>query len=489
MARFSGGDSDQTPWPLADASAMIQHLRSLGVAGGDAFAELHARRDPELYPPATTRQGYTVRVDLDGAKPPIWRRLRLASDLTLDRFHEVLQVAMGWADSHLHQFVAGPGARDWKTTSFLTDFMREEGEEGIPEADVRLDQVIVQPGDRLYYEYDFGDSWWHTIRLEKVDAWSGGDPDAFCVTGRRACPPEDVGGISGYEEVLGFLAGHIEGADPEWAEHKIEWMPLGFDPEALDLDEINDLLALGPTPSLSDIHPMALDLVGKSAAAGLSVFKAVSNAAARAEPLSLDETRRAVRRYVALLEALGDGVELTSAGYLSPRVVSTLYDQLGMSQEWIGKGNREDQTQPVLRLRQSATALGLVRKANGWLLTTNTGRRLLNDPEGLWRHIASKLPLGRAHERDAGALVLFGIAADPRGRIPWDSILQQMDDLGWQVQQASSYAPVGWAEPTFSVLEVLAGGLASSMSGLSEHSEERTRVARAVVAWTKNDDS
>lgn len=127
--------------------------------------------DPVMLPRQQDRATFVIRVDLDGAGPAIWRRLRLASDLTLAQLHEVLQVAMGWTDSHLHQVAMGAEVTERRTRPFLTRFAEAEGEEGIPEADVRLDQVLGSVGDVLSYEYDFGDGWQHTLRLEALEAW------------------------------------------------------------------------------------------------------------------------------------------------------------------------------------------------------------------------------------------------------------------------------------------------------------------------------
>lgn len=205
-------------------------------------------------------------------------------------------------------------------------------------------------------------------------------------------------------------------------------------------------------------------------------------AAAKAEAFAPEEKVRALHRYRTLLDAVGDGIQLTGAGYLPPRIVSTLYEQLGMSREWIGKGNREDQTLPVLVLRESATALGLLRKSKGRLLTTAAGREFRDDPERLWQHIVGRLPLGRAHERDAGALDLVNTATgeleDDRRR----SILSQMVDLGWQVQQASRYDVIHWTEPTTRVLNTLAHGLDASGSRFRTNPETQTRIARAILA-------
>jgi hypothetical protein len=157
---------------------------------------LNQRREIELPPAPGETRALTVYVELQGAEPAVWRRLVVPGDTTLDRLHEVLQAAMGWTDSHLHRFFTGtsPGA-----TYFLTQWDLEEGEEGTPESEVRLDQLLQDVGDSVLYEYDFGDSWDHELRLEKVQALAGGH-EVRCTHGAGACPPEDVGGIPGYAQ-------------------------------------------------------------------------------------------------------------------------------------------------------------------------------------------------------------------------------------------------------------------------------------------------
>jgi hypothetical protein len=98
---------------------------------------------------------YRLRVDLNGAKPPIWRRLELASDLTLDEVHVALQAAFDWAGGHLYEFRADDS--HVRAERFLDEYMLED-HDGTPETDVRLDQVLHSPGDRLHYVYDFGDN-------------------------------------------------------------------------------------------------------------------------------------------------------------------------------------------------------------------------------------------------------------------------------------------------------------------------------------------
>jgi len=180
------------------------------------------RRDPDTV--------YQLKITLKGSKPPIWRRLQVRSNTTLAHMHLVFQIVMGWTDSHLHVFRVGDveyGAPDaeWDME------VRDEGR-------VQLGQIVKASGERFAYAYDFGDDWDHVVLVEKV---LPPEPDArypVVLTGRRACPPEDVGGIWGYPDFLAALA------NPEDAEHERwrEWIGGSFDPEAFAVDAINRTL-------------------------------------------------------------------------------------------------------------------------------------------------------------------------------------------------------------------------------------------------------
>lgn len=428
----------------------------LGMPGADPFA----LEQPKLLPQRPERVRFTIRVDLDDASPPVWRRLQLASDLRLSQLHDVLQAAMGWNDSHLHHFVMGPGALNRGFAPFLAPFDVEEGEAGTPEAEVRLDEVLAQPKDRLYYEYDFGDGWGHTVQLEKVESWTDGDRLSICIAGARACPPEDVGGIGGYEEMLHMLAGRTDGMDPQWVEQVLAWLPEGYDPEVFSIDEVNDLLDTPEMPSLERWHAGIAELFvriqGPSAAA---LTRLVARATDGPTPNEA-EVEALTHRYRYLLRTIGAGVTLTAAGYLPPKVVAQLYRDLQMDGDWIGMGNREDQTLPVLYLRTSATALGLLRKARGKLTVTAAGAKLIHDPAALFRHIVARVPLGKPHEKDAGLLALLITAAgdDPyQARAVSAHIL---DGLGWRVSSGDlEVAAYQWSGPTVDILRGLTGWL------------------------------
>ncbi len=146
---------------------VLQRLLAAGAAVGvDPFQRTPppSRRSPRRLDVVT----YRVRIDLKGTKPPLWRRLEVASDLFLDDVHDVIQTAFGWTDSHLHRFGRGPEYYSPDTEYYLCPFDVEEGETGVPDDRVRLDEVLVEIGDRLFYTYDFGDDWQLTIRLETV---------------------------------------------------------------------------------------------------------------------------------------------------------------------------------------------------------------------------------------------------------------------------------------------------------------------------------
>jgi hypothetical protein len=178
----------------------------------------------EAQPAPATDQAYQLKVTLRDIDPPVWRRLRVP-DCTLDELHGYIQTAMGWTNSHLHHFRVGEqfyGDPELMQENFADLEYKDS-------TATRL-STIVPAGRRKFrfgYEYDFGDSWWHEILVEKVEA---GEAKAECLAGERACPPEDCGGPWGYADFLDALA------DPDHERHEEleEWLGGPFDPEAFD---------------------------------------------------------------------------------------------------------------------------------------------------------------------------------------------------------------------------------------------------------------
>jgi hypothetical protein len=155
------------------------------------------------------------------------------------------------------------------------------------------------------------------------------------------------------------------------------------------------------------------------------------------EPVLVDAgtAARMVRPYWWFLDRVGpEGIKLTSAGYLPPADVEAASAELGLAGEWIGKHNREVQTRPVLELRESAMRLGLLRRYRGMLLATPRGRKLRDDPLGLWWYLAGQLPPAKIARpvTHAGLLLL---AATAIGRLP--------ETTRWSTSPACSVRPAG----------------------------------------------
>jgi Plasmid pRiA4b ORF-3-like protein len=140
-----------------------------------------------------------VRITLaDVTDPPVWRRVLIPAGYTLDRVHAVIQAAMGWQNSHLHQFMIGDHEYGRSTP--------DEGYEVSDETQFQLGDV-VRAGDRIGYEYDFGDGWEHEVVIEAATEAEMGAVYPACVDGEGACPPEDCGGAPGFADLKTLLSG------------------------------------------------------------------------------------------------------------------------------------------------------------------------------------------------------------------------------------------------------------------------------------------
>ena len=175
---------------------------------------------------------YQCKVTLNGSMPPIWRRLLVPAGLNLGDLHQIIQVAMGWTDSHLHQFFVGEK---------MYGVPNPDMDDTLDEETARLAKVIPGEAFKFRYEYDFGDSWMHTIVVEKVLDPEPGKSYPICLKGKGNCPPEDCGGIWGFADFL------VAMADPEHSEHETlkEWAGGEYDPDAFDLAEVNRVLTGG----------------------------------------------------------------------------------------------------------------------------------------------------------------------------------------------------------------------------------------------------
>jgi hypothetical protein len=180
------------------------------------------------------------KIDLLDTAPVIWRRIQVPAEYTFWDLHVAIQDSMGWLDSHLHAFE-------------VEDPKRGEIKIGIPDEDAavpvvagwkrKLSRHFKWPGDQLVYEYDFGDSWRHSVLLESIILAELTAVYPRCIDGAQKCPPEDCGGPVGFEEFLRVVG------DPEDEEHEstLEWCgghfdPSDFDPAQIEFDDPTDRL-------------------------------------------------------------------------------------------------------------------------------------------------------------------------------------------------------------------------------------------------------
>jgi hypothetical protein len=177
---------------------------------------------------------YQLKLKLRHTKPAIWRRIRLAGSTTLEDLHYIAQISMGWSNSHLHMFVTDSGQCFGSPEQDMDDLLEMLDERGMTVA-----ELLRQPNQRLTYEYDFGDGWEHEVLLEKILAPLAEEPLPRCVHAQGKCPPEDVGGIGGF---YAFLQAMRDPRHPEHEDVLAWWGEPEFDPDAVDVDVINQRL-------------------------------------------------------------------------------------------------------------------------------------------------------------------------------------------------------------------------------------------------------
>jgi len=172
---------------------------------------------------------YQLKVTLHGSHPPIWRQFQVRSDITLAKLHRILQIVMGWTNTHLHRFLIRGGQFGIPDDGDMVLRKMIDGRKH------RLSDVVSGQASRFTYEYDFGDGWQHELLVENILSPEAGERYPVCLAGARACPPEDVGGALGYQNLLEA----IHNLNHPQHDECLEWIGDGFDPEAFHVDEVN----------------------------------------------------------------------------------------------------------------------------------------------------------------------------------------------------------------------------------------------------------
>jgi hypothetical protein len=224
-------------------SGLPATLGAMGIEGPGNFlteelGSLVAGPDDD-YPGPVEGICFSVTITLEGtAHPKVVRKLEVP-DMTFADLHDAIQAAMGWQNSHLHEFRIG---REISLKPMVDPLGMPfdwgmEDDDAADEARVGLSELPPELRRKITYIYDFGDSWEHTIKLSEAKPI---EPDVVyprCVGGSGACPPEDCGGVWGYNELLDILALPAAERSPDDRE-RLEWAG-ELDPNAFSIEAVN----------------------------------------------------------------------------------------------------------------------------------------------------------------------------------------------------------------------------------------------------------
>jgi len=178
---------------------------------------------------------YQFKITLEGIKPPIWRRIQVSESYTFWDLHVAIQDAVGWDDYHLHLFEIINPSTGMKEKIGIPDEDFELDRETLPGWELKIADYFSMENPKADYQYDFGDNWEHSIEMEKIVARAKNVKYPLCIAGKRSCPPEDCGGIWGYEDFLEI----IMNPDDERYEEMLGWVGGEFDPEQFDIKGVH----------------------------------------------------------------------------------------------------------------------------------------------------------------------------------------------------------------------------------------------------------
>ena len=182
---------------------------------------------------------YEFKISLVGIRPQIWRAIQIPETYSFWDLHVAIQDAMGWEDEHLHKFEVTEPLAGFKVNigipSHMLGFQDSEYDENLlPEYEEKIADYFSMENRSAVYIYDFGDTWVHKILFRKILQRKEGVEYPVCVGGRRACPPEDCGGVWGYYEMLEI----IKNPGDERYEEMMKWLGGKFDPEYFNIKEV-----------------------------------------------------------------------------------------------------------------------------------------------------------------------------------------------------------------------------------------------------------
>ncbi len=189
---------------------------------------------PRKYPPKSIPvRVFVLKVTLKGSKPSIWRRLHVLDNMELGDLHYAIQIAMGWQNCHLHEFILGKRHISTIYPELEDDLYPMEDEDQF-----MLRDILTRSRQKILYVYDFGDGWQHDLLLEEIAAPDREVKYPVCTDGKSACPPDDCGGIGGFYDMLEALE---DSKHPEYKNYR-NWLGGSFDVDEFALDAVNEEL-------------------------------------------------------------------------------------------------------------------------------------------------------------------------------------------------------------------------------------------------------
>lgn len=172
---------------------------------------------------------YVLHISLTFSDPLIWRRVQVPGSISLATLHHVIQVSMGWSDSHVHQFLVGKISY---APTLGSGTIKEN--ERYDERNYKLQDLEEGMQFMFAYLYDAGDIWEHEIRLEEVVISQQELPEPVLLSGEQACPPETMSDIHEYQSLLTSLEDSSRSSRKKLAELTDS---SSFDPDYFDLDD------------------------------------------------------------------------------------------------------------------------------------------------------------------------------------------------------------------------------------------------------------
>ncbi|NQX12354.1 plasmid pRiA4b ORF-3 family protein [Microbacteriaceae bacterium VKM Ac-2855] len=393
----------------------------------------------------------TLRIEATLMETGIRRLLQLDGAMTLAELHQVLQVAFGWEDRHLHEFSddASPTADSlrWLDAEALAD-----GFEGLPENEWSVASAFGATGGEFYYGYDFGDGWTHRLDLLATRAALDGEPHARVIEGELGPALEDAGGPAGYATLVEAWG------DPAHPLHEGAQSAVGpwrrFDPHTFDLETVNDELAgLDPATAPAPLLPTLVSALASGEARAFRAYIAPLRRGARPDPV---QQARFLHPYLWFLGRIGaDGVPVTDAGWLQPPLVREVMQELNWGDRFPFPVRSERTTLPVRDLKDHLRWLGLVRKYRGRLLPQAKTAAVTATPDTLWAYLAETISrLGVPAEVDATLLFAVEIALGGDGAGRMERVAFGLAALGWQLRDGEWPTAADAEELTLPVREV-----------------------------------